>query len=204
MEERHGGWRTEPEATPASGGHMPPDMQSPGAFFDHLLEPSESETEPSRPERTDVVPRGSTGTFTRVDRPRASRREAARARRSRVSARRVKRTLTHIHPISVLKISLFMYMCFLVLWLVFVGIVYSILRSAGLFETLESVGEGFALGWEVVEIGLWTVERWAFLIGLGFVLLGSLVNVFLSFLFNVGADLVGGVETTVVERDGDS
>jgi hypothetical protein len=33
------------------------------------------------------------------------------------------------------------------------------------------------------------------------VVVGSIVNVFLAFLYNVGSDLVGGVEMTFVERD---
>jgi hypothetical protein len=45
------------------------------------------------------------------------------------------------------------------------------------------------------------VEKWAFLVGITFALITTLVNVFLAFLYNVAADLIGGLELTFVERD---
>jgi hypothetical protein len=122
-------------------------------------------------------------------------------RKVRTAARRVKRTIKRVDPLSVLKLSLFYYMCFLVVWLGFVAILYWIVQSMGLFEVIESVSDGFALEWGKIDISLWLVERWAFLIGLILVLLGSFINAFLAFLYNVGSDLVGGVDVTFVERE---
>lgn len=165
--------------------------------YDPLSDPLPSERaaeaarrEPTdRPEsaRTDVLPR--------------SRPEPPRGRgRRRVPTRRLKRTLRHVDPVSILKLSLFFYACFLVIWLIVVAIIYSLLSSMGLFDTIEELAEAFALEWDS-QITLFLVERWAFLIGLTFVVVGSLINVFIAFLFNVGADTVGGVEMTFVERD---
>ncbi len=137
--------------------------------------------------RTDVVPR---------PRPVPPR---GRGRR-RVAARRLKRTLRHVDPVSILKLSLFFYVCFLVIWLIVVAIIYSVLSSMGLFDTIEELADAFALEWDS-NITLFLVERWAFLIGLTFVVVGSLINVFLAFLYNVAADTLGGVEMTFVERD---
>ena len=50
-------------------------------------------------------------------------------------------------------------------------------------------------------ITLWVVEKWALLVGLIFVVIGSLINVMLALLYNAGADLVGGLEVTFVDRD---
>jgi hypothetical protein len=122
-----------------------------------------------------------------------------RARR-RIATRRLKRTLRHVDPVSILKLSLFFYAIFLVIWLIVVAIIYSLLESAGLFDTIENFSQGFALELDS-DISLLLVERWAFLIGLTFVVVGSLVNVFIAFLYNVAADTVGGVEMTFVERD---
>jgi preprotein translocase subunit SecF len=52
-----------------------------------------------------------------------------------------------------------------------------------------------------VDISLMFVERWAFFIGIMLVIAGSLINGFLAFLYNVGSDLVGGLEMTFSERD---
>jgi hypothetical protein len=133
-------------------------------------------------------------------RDRRSRAATARRTSSRVGARRVRRTIKHVQPFSVLKVSLILYSVFLILWLIFVAVVYSFVDSAGLFETLEDFGKGMVL-WENVDISLGLVERWAFFIGLALVVIGSLINLFLAFLYNVISDIVGGVELTFQERD---
>lgn len=122
-------------------------------------------------------------------------------RRRRGPVRRVKRTLKHVDPLTVLKLSGFYWAVFMILWLVAVAILYSIIEAAGFFDTLEDVNNGFALGWGKLDITLGLVEKWAFLIGITFALLTTLVNVFLAFLYNVAADLIGGLELTFVERD---
>ncbi|MGI8775119.1 MAG: DUF3566 domain-containing protein [Actinomycetota bacterium] len=112
----------------------------------------------------------------------------------------MKRRLRHIDPLSVLKVSLVFYLVFLVLWLVAVALFYSFLESLGLFEAAESLGQSLVL-WEAVDISLGLVERWAFLIGLTMVVVGAIVNVLLAFLYNVIADLIGGIDLTFVERE---
>lgn len=120
--------------------------------------------------------------------------------RPRASLRRVKRTLKHVDPLSVLKLSLFYYAVFLIVWLGIVAVIYSLLSTMGAFDTIEEIGRVFTL-WDRIDITLFVVERWAFLIGLTLVVLASLINLCLAFLYNLGADLVGGVEVTFVERD---
>jgi hypothetical protein len=56
-----------------------------------------------------------------------------------------------------------------------------------------------ALDNPTITLGL--VEKWAFLIGFTLVVVGSLMNTFLAFLYNVGADILGGLDLTFVERD---
>jgi hypothetical protein len=114
----------------------------------------------------------------------------------------VKRTIRLVDPLSVLKLSLFFYAVFLGVWMLFVAILYWILQGAGLFDTIEKLGgpNGFAL-WDSFGVSLFFIERWAFLIGLSLVVLGALVNVFLSVLYNVAADTIGGVEMTFVDRE---
>ena len=186
MTEDRPGWRSEPETSSASGGHLSPDFGA-DPELDPLSGPLPSERAAAR--RTEVIPSA------RPEPPR-------RGGRRRVGIRRTKRTLKHVDPMSVLKLSLFFYACFLVLWLIFVAIVFTTLDSFGLFESLEDIlgPNGFVVA-EDFNISLMAVEKWAFLIGLTMAVLGAIVNVFLSFLYNVAADTIGGVEMTFVERD---
>ena len=135
-----------------------------------------------------------------VERSSRGRTTSGRPRRQRVPVRRVKRTLRHIDPLSVFKLSLFFYAIGVVVWLIFVAILYSVVNSTGIFDAIESFSRGLALGWRV-EIDLWFVEKWALLIGVIMWLIGALTNLLISFLYNVGADTIGGVEMTFVERD---
>lgn len=133
--------------------------------------------------------------------PRRKTPPPARQRPRRVrQVRRVRRTLRHIDPLSVLKVSLMFYGCFLVLWMVFVAILYWIVQAAGLFDTVENLRQSLAVegNW---EISLSFVEKWAFFIGLTAAIVMSLVNLFLAFLYNIVADVIGGIDMTFVERD---
>lgn len=189
MTEDRPGWRPEPETSSASGGHLSPDPTS-GTAYDPLTAPLASERV-TQSQRTEVVPRS------RPEPP-----ADGRGSRRRTAARRMKRTLRLVDPMSILKLSLFFYAVFLVIWLIFVAIIYSVLNSMGLFDQLEDIlgPNGFVVA-ENFKITLMAVEKWAFLIGLTMVVLGAIVNVFLAFLYNVAAGTVGGVEMTYVERD---
>ncbi len=202
-EDRPGSWRAEPESAPASGGHVSPSLQPDPSGLDPLVSDWRSPGYPS--EEGDRLERLHSLTDPAPEPPRRAEwpttLERPTPRRSKAT-RRVRRTVRTIDPLSVLKLSLFFYAVFLVLWLLFVALLYAIADSRGLFDTIEGIvgPEGFVL-WERVEISLFGVEKWAFAIGLTFAVLGSLVNAFLAFLYNVGADLLGGVEATFVERD---
>lgn len=113
----------------------------------------------------------------------------------------MRRTIRHVDPFSILKLSAFFYTIFILVWLVFVALIYSFLESAGLFSMLEDLGQGLVL-WDEVNITLGVVEKWALLVGVVLAVIGTLLNVLLAVLYNVAADLMGGIELTFVERDG--
>ena len=181
-------WRPESEVGPASGGHLAPDVHATGPLFESVQDP----TRPQR-ERTQAMPPADT----------RSRRRGVpdQRRRQRSTVRRVKRTLRHVDPLSVFKLSLFFYGIGVVVWLLFVALLYSVVESTGVFDAIEAFSRGLALGWKV-EIDLWFVEKWALLVGLVIWFLGALTNLLISFLYNVGADTIGGIEMTFVEKDG--
>ena len=98
--------------------------------------------------------------------------------------------------------SLFYYAIFFVVWVIVVAILFSFIESTGVFQTIEEIGDGMEVE-ELAnfEISMSVVLRWAAYIGAGLVLLATIVNVILAFLYNLGSDIVGGVEMTFVERD---
>ncbi|MDQ3914516.1 MAG: DUF3566 domain-containing protein [Actinomycetota bacterium] len=215
-EERERGWRTNPEATTASGGHLTPDPVAADSWPDPLAAPLPSELERLEREgrerpRPDVDRAlGSVSAQARTEmfppseqtlRSRESDRQAPvkKTVRRRVPVRRVKRTLRHVDPLTVLKLSAFYWAIFLVVWLGIVAVLYSIVDGLGYLDDIDSFMTAVEVKWPEITLGV--VEKWAFLVGLTFALVTSLLNVFLAFLYNVAADLIGGLELTFVERD---
>jgi hypothetical protein len=201
-EERARSWRADPETTAASGGHLPPEVDTAGPLFDPLFDPI--------PPRADTFDDGSPagpGTSTRPPPPLedgmvTGKRPRRGVRKPRPAVRRVRRTLKRVSPVAVFKLSLFYYFLFLFVWLAFVAVVYWFLETTGVFSTFEEVQKGFVIEeWKNVEFSLALFEKWALIIGVVFVLVGSLINAFLAFLYNLAADIFGGLEMTFVERD---
>jgi hypothetical protein len=199
-------WKRPPVPPPratekAAAGPVLGPPEKPEASTATSAEPAgRADSSGERPARTNVIPRGPISTVRpapETDGPQS------RARRYRPSARRVKRTLRYVDPVSVLKLSLIYYACFLLIWLVFVAVVYWLLEGMGVFEMAEEFARGAVFLEKGQELGLtlWFFERWAFLVGLTVAVLASLVNLLLAFLYNIAADLVGGVGMTFVERD---
>lgn len=116
--------------------------------------------------------------------------------------RRVKRTVKHVAPLSVLKLSLFFYAVFLIIWLIVVAILYYFVSSTGVFDSIEEIGRGFAISsLRNIDISLFLVEKYAFFIGVAVSVAGSLMNLFMALLYNVAADSIGGVGLTFVEKE---
>lgn len=197
---------TDPRQDPRSPHRDESTFEIPGAAeASRDLGPARPAGPPSRPEtrtgslRHDVPPGAVRQGSPTVARP-PDVEDARPAPRRRPGLRRVKRTLRHVDPISIFKLSLFFSVCLLVVWLLFVAGVYWIADSRGFFDGIEDLSEGLALGWQQ-DITLFYVERWAFLIGFTVAVVSSLVTLFLAFLYNVAADFLGGAEMTFVERD---
>jgi membrane protein required for beta-lactamase induction len=132
--------------------------------------------------------------------------------RGQPAARRIRVQVRRINPWSVLKFSLIFYVCLLVVVLVGLVILYSILSSLGVIDKLEdllttiwSPGAGdVATGPNdpvtPFQISAGYLFRTMFLIGAVSTALWAAFTMFLALLYNLIADLVGGVEVTLVER----
>jgi Transmembrane domain of unknown function (DUF3566) len=114
-----------------------------------------------------------------------------RPRQTRVVIRKV-------GPWSVLKFSLLFYFCVMLVILLALAMIYSVLGAIGALDSITKLLRD--VGFEKFEIhGDWLFARLT-LIGLLMVVVWSLLNVFVAFLYNLISDVVGGVEVTLAER----
>lgn len=200
-----GEWRPEGEASAASGGHMSPDPSAAGPLFEPFGSPYPQENLEGRTSQSPSSSASSSRSDTTSSPSYSGEADfgpvtgARLNRRPRTGARRVTRTLRHLDPLSVLKLSLIFYTVFLLVWLVLVALLFNLLESVGVFDVVNQVLDGFAE--DEVDVNLFVVERWALLLGLTGVVLGSIVNVLLTLLYNLVARWAGGAEMTFTERD---
>lgn len=201
--EDQGAWPRDPEASSASGGHVAPGSAG-EPLFDPLTAPLPSDRARQEGTYGDEA-RRTQRIAPRVDRtlpPQAPEDHRPTSRRRRVASRRVRRTIKKVDPLSVLKLSAFFYAVLLLVWLIVVAILYRFVDGLGVFNLINDLGSGFAIrDWESMEITLGRVERWAFFVGLLTAVLASVVNMVLAILYNIAADLFGGIELTFVERE---
>lgn len=121
-------------------------------------------------------------------------------RTSRKEHRRHARVVIRkVGPWSVFKMSLIFYSCVM---LVLIGsgvILYAMLGAIGALDsTTEMIRDLFAdPRFEIRGGWLFTRSVW---IGVVMVVVWSVINVFIAFLYNLISDLVGGVEVTLTER----
>ena len=121
-------------------------------------------------------------------------------RRSGKSQRRHARVVIRkISPWSVFKVSVVFYLCMMLVMLGAGMIVYGMLGAIGALDsTTRLIRDLFAEETFVIN-GRWLFSR-GLMLGLLMVVVWSLINVFVVFLYNLISDLVGGVEITLAER----
>lgn len=103
-----------------------------------------------------------------------------------------------VDPWSVLKLSLLFYFCALLVVMLALTVFWAVVNQLGLVDHLLDFLAELQL---VIEIRGGMIARAVFLIGLLNVVLWSGINVFLAFLYNLIADLVGGLRLTLVEEE---
>jgi hypothetical protein len=131
--------------------------------------------------------------------PRVSRVRPPAPRRTRVVVRKV-------GPLSVLKFSLLFYLCIMLIVLFALAIVYGVLSAAGAVDSLERIlgnlrtGTTSTAGAVPFEIDGRLVFAWGLVGGLISVVIWSVINVFVTLLYNLITDIVGGVEITLTDK----
>ena len=134
----------------------------------------------------------------------AKRPQPAPGRKKPVAAARPPRrrvTIQRVHPWSVLKLSLIFYFCMLLVVMVALTLLWAVIINMGILEAVQSGLSNFGAK---VRVNGGNLARMVFLIGLINVVLWSAINVFMAFLYNLIADLVGGFRVTLSDDDASS
>jgi hypothetical protein len=128
--------------------------------------------------------------------------ESGAQRGRRPAGRRIRVAVRRVSPLSVLKVSLVFYFCMMLVILVGFGILYAVLSAAGFLQDTADLltGVGFGDAGGNFEFNAGYLFRTLFLIGIVSTALWAAFTVFLAFLYNLIADLLGGIELTLVER----
>jgi hypothetical protein len=119
--------------------------------------------------------------------------------------RRARLQLRHIDTWSAFKISFVLSVALFFIWMVAIGILYGVLSGLGVFQTLNDLfgqlgsASGSKTSSNVITPGV--VLGGAAVIGaINIILMTALCTVG-TFIYNMCADLVGGLEVTLSERD---
>ena len=126
--------------------------------------------------------------------------DPARARRGRKpKARHARVVVRKVGPWSVLKISFLFYLCVMAVIMGALVILYGVLGAIGALDSLQRLIRDLFADQTFQISGNWLFTR-GLAIGLGMVVLWTLINVFVAFLYNLLSDIVGGIEVTLSER----
>lgn len=118
--------------------------------------------------------------------------QVRRLRRGRLAIRKVS-------PWAMFKFSLVFFFCMMLIVLLGTAIIFAMLKAFGVIADLEKLLRG-DLGFDVTISG-GMIFRWVFLLGLVGTVVMSAIAMFMSFLYNLIADVVGGIELLVTERE---
>jgi Transmembrane domain of unknown function (DUF3566) len=99
-------------------------------------------------------------------------------------------TVSRVDPWTVLKISLILYFCFLLVVMVGLAVFWVVLTQLGVIRGLTSSLDKLQL---TMIINGGNIARALFLVGVLNVILWSAINVFLAYLYNLIADIIGGL-----------
>jgi hypothetical protein len=141
-----------------------------------------------RPQRfTDVVTSRARSASTRPANTRPTRRMIRRD----IMVRRV-------DPWTVLKISVVFYAVMLIITMLSNAIFWAFVNRLGLIDQVTEIAGALNIA---LQINTGNILRATFLVGVLGVIFASAVNVFLAFLYNLVADLIGGIRIDLAEDE---
>jgi hypothetical protein len=126
-------------------------------------------------------------------------RSSQRAARNR-GPRRARLQLRHISPLTVLKFSCVLAIALFFVWLIVVGVLYGILDAAGVIESVNHTIVQLNGTGSQAPITAGIVFGAAAIVGVVNIVLFVALTTIGSVIYNLCADLVGGIEITLAER----
>jgi hypothetical protein len=124
-----------------------------------------------------------------------------RSEASSPAGRRTNVVIRRVNAWSVLKFSLLFYFCLMLVFMFALLLLYWMLGVIGVLDSLSKllsdIGFGSPKGGFKFHGG-WIFSR-LFLIGVGGVVVWSLVNTLVALLYNLCSDIVGGIKVTLGE-----
>lgn len=194
---------TQNESAPAETGSMPRVVAR--------EQPAESETLPSLPPNTLVVPVVPAGEFTDTDGtdglpslhrpkkpPRALRAPVVRPRRA-PRVRRVTRVVRHVDTWSVFKVALVFNLFLYGVCLTAGVLLWQVAQNTGTVDNVERFFESF--GWERFDLKGGEIFHNSWIAGLFLVVGLTGLAVLMATMFNLITDLVGGIRVSVLEEE---
>ena len=125
-----------------------------------------------------------------------SAQERAAASAASRRSRQTRVTLRKISPWSVFRFSVLFYFCLMLVLLLAGTLLYFLLGLTGVLDSVTRLVQELFADQGFVISGLWLFLR-GFGFGLVSVVLWSVVNLFGAVLYNLIADIVGGIEVTL-------
>jgi hypothetical protein len=146
------------------------------------------------------------GARTQVNLGAANGRPAAApsARRPGRGPRRASLQVKRIDPWSVLKLALVLSVALFFVWLVAVGVLYGVLNGMGVWDKINNTANDLLQGNDAGGDPLISAGRVfgvAAIIGAVNIVLFTALSTVGAFVYNVSADLAGGLEVTLSERE---
>lgn len=121
--------------------------------------------------------------------------------------RRARLRLVHLDPWSVMKTSFLLSIAFGVVTVVSVGLVWSVLGAAGVWDSINStvtdvLGGESSQPFDVQDyVGTSRVMGFTMIVAVVDVILLTAIATLAAFLYNLAAALLGGIEVTLAEDD---
>jgi hypothetical protein len=131
--------------------------------------------------------------------------EEAATRGDARQPRRARLRLTRVDPWSVMKTSFLLSIAFAIVTIVSVMIVWSVLGSAGVWDSVNAsvqsvIGGEDSAGFDVENyVGMSRVLGFTMLVSVIDVILITAIATLTAFLYNMSAALLGGIEVTLAE-----
>ena len=113
--------------------------------------------------------------------------------------RRVNRVVRDIDPWSVFKVTLVFHLALYVMVLISSILIWNVANATGTVDNVERFMESF--GWDTFRFDGGQIFHNLWILGLFFVFLLTGLAVVMAAVFNLIADLVGGVRVSVLEEE---